>query len=309
MKAVSVVIETVNLELGPKLNLPAVIAGLKQQSYPAEKIEIIIVVDAKNPALSAFIRDSWPDVKLLETTESCYYQMKNVGAKVASGDIIVMLDSDCVPCPIWIESFVARIEAGADAVGGKTRYDPSHFLALTFNFFNFGYIQGDLHGVANSTLPNNVAYKRAVFLSHLFESRLKRSGAAHLLCQVLKAHGYRVVYEPAMLTIHNSYGVREELRMRVKAGYDTVNLANYDTEGVLQEAKYRRAGRAGLFVVCLNRIVFDIRAALVNRKDLDLSLFHIPYFLVVSPFIRGIELVSGLITTVRPQYFRNKYGW
>ena len=139
--------------------------------------------------------------------------------------------------------------------------------------------------------------------------RLRRSGAAHLLCQVLKAHGYRVVYEPNMFVTHNSYGVREELHMRVKDGYDTVNLANYDMEGVLQEAKYRRAGRAGLFIVFLNRIVFDVRAVIRNRRDLEISAIHIPYFLVVSPLIRGIELVSSLITTVRPQYFRDKFGW
>jgi glycosyltransferase involved in cell wall biosynthesis len=303
------VIETKNLELGPELALPEVIAGLKRQSYPAENIEIIIVVNALNLALIALVRESWPEVRLVETAETDYYVMKNVGAGHAGGDIIVMLDSDCIPSPIWVESFVARIQAGADAVGGKTRYDSRHFLSRTFNFFNFGYIQGDSSGTANSTLPNNVAYKREVFQRHPFEQRLRRSGAAHLLCQVLKAHGYRVVYEPAMFVTHNSYGVGEELHMRVKAGYDTVNLANYDTEGVLQEAKYRPAGKTGLFIVFLNRIVFDVRAAIKNRKDLDLSIIHIPYFLVVSPVIRGVELVSGLITTVRPQYFRDKFGW
>ena len=309
MKTVSVVIETKNLELGPKLNLPAVIAGLNQQTYAPGNIEIIVVVDAKNSALSAFVRDSWPDVKLVETTETDYYQMKNLGAKVASGDIIVMLDSDCIPCPGWAESFVAQIDVGADAVGGKTRYPAGEPFSRTFNFFNFGYIQADGRGIANSFLPNNVAFKRDVYLRHPFDARLRRSGAARLLCAHLKAHGYRVVYEPLMLTTHNAYGIREEMRMRVKAGFDTVNLSLVDTEGVLQEAKYMRAGSLALFVVCLNRIVFDVRAAFKNRKDLDLSLIHIPYFIVVSPFIRAVELASGLITFIWPQYFRDKYQW
>ena len=306
---IAVVIETLNLDMGPAIDLPAVIAGLARQTYSGDKIDIVVVVDATNPTLSAFVRDTYPGVRLVETTNSTYYTMKNAGAAVTTADIIAILDSDCVPGPEWAESFVRQIDGGADVVGGRTRYAEGQPFAQTFNFFNFGYVQADARGVANSFLPNNVAFKRDVFRQHPFDERIRRSGASHLLCQQLKARGYRVVYEPKMSATHNSYGLGEEMLMRVKAGYDTVNLDSFDTDRVLQESAYMRAGAPALFVVCLNRIIFDWRTAVRNRKDLNLSLLQIPYFFVVSPVIRVIELVSGLITVLRPHYFRDKYKW
>ena len=310
MKSISVVIETVNLELGPRLDLPRVIAALETQTYPRDKIEIIVVVETGNTALRTFVRDTYPGVRIVDSADGAtYYEMKNDGARIATGDIIVMLDSDCVPCPRWAESMVARLENGADAVGGKTRYEEGVLFSRTFNFFNFGYIQNDSRGIPCSFLPNNVAFRRDVFLKYFFDSRLRRSGAAHLLCQRLKAHGYRVVYEPNMLATHNNYGLAEEMRMRVKAGYDTVNLSTVDSERVLQEARYMKAGGPALFIVFLNRIIFDLRLLLRKRQDLGLSVRHVPYFLIASPIIRTVELVSGLITVVHPQYFKDKYGW
>lgn len=309
MKTISVVIETANLELSPALGLPGVIAGLESQTYPRDRLEIIVVVDAENPTLGAYVRERYPAVRLVEKRDSTYYTMKNAGADVATGDIIAMLDSDCIPCPQWAEHIAARIESGADAIGGKTRYAAGRSFARTLNFFNFGYIQSDGRGVANSFLPNNVAFAQEVFLQNRFDARLRRSGAAHFLCQQLKARGYRVGYEPAMRVTHNHYGFGEELHMRIKAGYDIVNLSTVDVERVLQEAPYMRAGSPGLFVVCLNRIVFDFRAALRNRKDLDLSLLDVPYFFAVSPVIRGLELMAGLIAVARPRYFKDKHGW
>lgn len=305
----SIVIETLNLEAGPELNLTAVARALEQQTYPFENFEVIVVVDEKNPALSAQVRESFPGFHLLELADSTYFSMKDAGARMASGDILVLLDSDCVPAPDWAMSLVRQFQSGVDAVAGKTRYAAHQPLAATFNFFNFGYIFNDRNGQANSMLPNNCAFRREVYLQHPFDLRIRRSGAAHLLCQQLRARGLKVVYEPGMAATHNSYGISDELLMRIKSGYDVVNLGQLDREGVMKESRYLRSGPLALLLICLNRMIFDVRLALGQRRQLGLSWWSLPYFLLASPVIRGIELVSGLITLVRPEYFRRKFGW
>ena len=97
--------------------------------------------------------------------------------------------------------------------------------------------------------------------------------------------------------------------MRVKSGFDFVHLAGYDEQRVLGESRYVQRTPLGLLVVFWRRLVFDVRAALGNRRDLGLGIRHVPWFLLVSPLIRGLELVSGLITLWRPRYFKERYGW
>jgi len=304
-----VVIETVNEETGPRTGLRDVLAALAEQTYPQDRLEILVAVSRENRALRDELRAEYPGVRIAEAERATYFGMKSAGIDRATGDIIAVLDSDTVPVPGWAEKIASCIQAGADVVAGKTRYAPGRSFSRTFNFFNFGYIQGDMEGRANGFLPNNVAFRRDVILEHPFDPQVVRSGAGHLLGHQLAALGYRLVYEPGARVTHNMYGVGEELRMRVKSGYDCVYLSSLDTERVLSETAYVERGGFGLSIVCARRIVFDMRTAFQNRSDLDISLLQIPYFLLISPLIRGIELVAGLITLAKPEYFKKKYDW
>lgn len=306
---ISVVIETVNEATGPRTGLREVLAALAKQAYPQERLELLIAVGRGNRALRDELRQHHPGVRIVEVERETYFAMKIAGIEQATGDIIALLDSDTVPVPHWAEKIASCIEAGADVVAGKTRYRPGAPFSRTFNFFNFGYIQGDADGRANGFLPNNVAFRRQVILQHNFDPRIVRSGAGHLLGHQLEARGYRLVYEPAASVCHNMYGLGEELRMRVKSGYDCVYLSTLDSEQVLGETRYLQRGGIGLLIVCARRIAFDVRTAIRKRSDLDIPFLQIPYFLLISPLIRGLELVAGLITVVKPEYFKQKYGW
>lgn len=307
--SLSVVIETVNEETGPRTGLRDVLAALRSQTHPRDRLEILVVVGEKNEALKSELRDEHPDVRVVEVDQPTYFRMKTDGIQQATGDVIALLDSDTVPVPLWAEKIVGRVAAGADAVAGKTRYAVGQPFSGTFNFFNFGYIQVDADGEANGFLPNNAAFRRQVILDHGFDPKIVRSGAGHLLGRQLKAFGYRLVYEPEALVFHNMYGLSEELNMRVKAGYDCVNLSALDREQVLSESRYLQRGIWGLLAVTARRIAFDARTAIGNRHDLDIPPYQIPYFLLISPLIRGLEFVAGVVTMVKPEYFKKKYSW
>jgi glycosyltransferase involved in cell wall biosynthesis len=309
MRTISIVIATVNQESSPRLDLDCVLGRLAAQTYPADRIEILVVIDRRNRRLQEHVRAAWPAVAIVETEDSTYFSMKTAGARVARGDIVAFLDSDCIPEPGWCERAVARIEGGADVVAGKTRYPENARFALTFDFFNFGYIGTDRSGRANGFLPNNVAFRREVFLDHPFDARIRRGGAGHLLGNQLKSLGYVLVYEPGQRVTHNCYEVGDELLMRVKSGYDAVNLAGIDASEALEETRYLRRSTFNLIAIFLRRVVFDFRTAIVNRRDLGIGLVQIPYFLFASPLVRGLEMAAALITVFKPSYFKEKYGW
>lgn len=236
--------------------------------------------------------------------------MKREGTLAANGDIIALLDSDCDPSPVWVQTIVDHIRDGADAVAGKTRYPKGARYSHTFNFFNFGYIHADPQGRANGFLPNNAAFRREVIRKHNFDTRIRRGGAGHLLGNKLRHLNYRLDYAPEQLATHNVYGLGEELRMRVKSVYDTVNLYRIDADSVIDESRVLGGGHfLGLIRILVRRIVFDLRLLFKNRRDLDIAAIHIPYFLILSPCIRILEFGSAVITLFRPTYFQKKYDW
>lgn len=303
---VSVIIETVNVEEPPFLRLEAVLEALRGQAGP---LEILVVVDQTRRELAGWLHHDQPDVSCIETSDPTYFGMKNLGARHASGDILAFLDSDTIPTPQWASAFAERIRTGAHAVAGKTRYERSQRMAKTFDFFNFGFVQRQPDGTASNCLPNNLAVRADVFRDHPFDARIRRSGAGNLLCQQLKSLGYSFVYEPRQEVAHQSYGVAEEMRMRVKAGYDVVNLAQHDDRAVLHETRFLRTGLAGLLAVFGSRLLCDVRALARNRADLGLTLADVPYFAVASPVIRSLEFGAACLTLLRPAYLRDKFGW
>jgi hypothetical protein len=100
------------------------------------------------------------------------------------------------------------------------------------------------------------------------------------------------------------------MQMRVKAGFDAINLARIDIDSAIDETRVlKQQNVLGLVRVFVRRLLFDLRTVFTNRADLDIAWWRIPWFLVVSPFIRCVELVSAVITIFWPNYFKNKYGW
>lgn len=316
LPSVSVVIETFTMTHDYPAAAPAesplvgVLEGLRRQDYPRELLEVVVVLDEETRALADFLRAAYPHVGVLTTSGGEYFSMKTFGARHARGEVVAFLDSDCVPVEDWVRLAVARIEEGADAVAGKTRYRPQTLAARTHGVFDFGHVQAGRRGEATSLMANNAAFRREVFIRHPFDPRLRRSGADYMLACELKARGYRVVYEPRLYAAHE-YDIETMgfVVKRVRAGYDALNVSRVDAAGVVRETRLARARALAPLAVFLSRFLFDCTRFVRNRRDLGIRPRALPYFLGASLLMRGIELAAGLVTVVRPDYFRKKYHW
>mgnify|MGYP000849672321 FL=1 len=91
-------------------NIGILLQALKQQSYPASLIEII-VIDDHSTDRTATIVQSFPGVKLIRLQEEGInsYKKKAIekGIAAATGELIVTTDADCIPSKDWLKMIAA----------------------------------------------------------------------------------------------------------------------------------------------------------------------------------------------------------
>ena len=308
---VSVVIETVTAREGDTAVPPADCIGgaldaLGRQTWPPKLIEPIVVIDGEMAeADAAEIRRRYPSVKVVSSADSNYLAAKNAGAQAATGDIVALLDADCVPADDWLQTLLAPLERDESvaAVGGRTRYGGGSWAARTFSVPDFAYVLAGEDGVAAGFVINNVAFRREVILAHPFEARIRRDGGCYLLFHQLRAQGLRVLIEPRAIVEHApDVGGLGFARKHFKRGYDGVAVYRLDADGVLRGTRLLlRIGPVALLPITGRRIAADWLRLVRHRRQLGITPLAVPYFGAVAVVTRFVELAGGLAACISPE--------
>src|SRR5258708_37148610 len=80
------------------------LAALDRQSYPKDKLDVI-VADNASPEGAAAVAEVIADrARLVVVSEKGAGPARNGGVAASSGDVLAFIDSDCVAEPAWIEA-------------------------------------------------------------------------------------------------------------------------------------------------------------------------------------------------------------
>ncbi len=96
------------------------LAALREQTYPVERYEVVVVDNASTedlrPVVSAF-----PGYGFEREDRPGSYAARNQGIAASKGEILAFTDSDCLPEPGWIEAGVRALadRPGCGVVGGR----------------------------------------------------------------------------------------------------------------------------------------------------------------------------------------------
>src|SRR6266478_3510803 len=103
---------------------------LVQQTYPAEKTEILLV-GPKSSSLAS----RWP-IRAIETGPIYYPgEARNIGARAAAGEHFLFLDDDCEPASDWLEQNGRKFETPAvGSVGEQIAGTANTFFARCVAF-------------------------------------------------------------------------------------------------------------------------------------------------------------------------------
>ena len=88
-----------------KNDLREALEAIKAQTYPVE--EIIVVDNNSLDGTREMVEDEFPEVMFIQSPHNIVIQALNIGAKTASGDIILHQDNDGVLAPDAVERMVA----------------------------------------------------------------------------------------------------------------------------------------------------------------------------------------------------------
>lgn len=112
--------------------LKTCLSALERQTYPAEKLEIILVDDASHDDSVTYVRTHFPQVRVLTLERNSGLAAAcNRGAAIARGAVLALLNNDTEVEPGWVEALVNALAehpwAGA-AASKMLLFDRRHVL-------------------------------------------------------------------------------------------------------------------------------------------------------------------------------------
>ena len=240
-----------------------------------------------------------PDLEVIvvDAPGTGYYELKNVGAGRARGDLVVFLDCDIVPEPGWLREIVRPFsDESVGVVVGETHVDASTFwtrsLALAWVF----EVRTDSSEIVDvrEFLANNLAFRTSVALAHPFpivEGTARGSCVA--LAKELAEAGIVVIANRAAKAAHPPpNGFVRAVERALVHGRDAVVLTD---AGVGEFATLRGA---------VSRIGRILTSAIRDRQRLGLSTAAAPAAALVALGYYGVAVGGALFARLAPAQAR-----
>ncbi len=176
---ISIVIETENLGMAGLDDLMTSLASLHAQTLPKEAIKEILVIGGSHISTDSLARitDAYPKVRVVVSEKPLEYtESKMLGAKVATGDILVFADSDTDYEPTCVKNMtdILLSDESVWVAGGDTRVRIESGYGLAMNLIWMFPVLSRLSAPAKRPyFPlNNFAIRREVMLTYPIPTEL-----------------------------------------------------------------------------------------------------------------------------------------
>jgi glycosyltransferase involved in cell wall biosynthesis len=185
----------------------------------------VIVVDDGSVVVSAVeaVVSAYSFARLVQMRHSGPASARNRGAACALGRYVCFTDDDCEPSPTWVSGLAGALNAGGDAVAGRTvTGEPGSSLGAAYDLVAGApaLVDATSGGQVSFAPSNNLGARLALLCEVRFdESYPVAAGEDRDWCRRVVAKGYVILSEPDAVIVHRPQPtVRAFLRQQVRYG-------------------------------------------------------------------------------------------
>jgi hypothetical protein len=312
---VSVVVEGHNesRSLGEAFDI---LDALERQSFPAAQMDVVLV---GRPAEVARWREQRLDerrgfrsIRVAEQPDGAsYYDLKNHGASLATGDIVAFADSDAVPGPDWLQSAVDAIEAGADVTMGPSfyhspRFGPQSAVMQAAASISWGFMaKAATPERCGGFLAHNIVFRGDVVRAHPWPTDRGRTCGA-LLYHRLVAAGRRMAFLPRQSVAHSFSWRWWLVNLHFRGGFEAYWLRRLDPDYPNPWLRY--TGPLEALLSYFWHVLLDVPQWFRYGAILGAGLFRrillLPLTMALSLVGRGAEACGMAATQLAPAALR-----
>lgn len=241
-----------------------------------------------------------PFVQLVPTKGLRYYSLKNEGGRRTRGEILLFVDSDCLPEHDWLRRLLEPFDdSEVDVVTGNSYVDRDTFYAKTFAagwYFPPRLPDGPLVTV-QTTFANTLAMRRHIFEKYPFpEVTSLYMGQGVTWNRTLAANRVPIFLNPSARVAHPPPVF---LRSAIVNGYDTAQRTRQPGESKLQGLKATYWGfRANLY---------RLRGIRLGYRDVGLPRAAVPLAIALAGVYWSLWSMAELVARWAPRLIPHKH--
>jgi glycosyltransferase involved in cell wall biosynthesis len=323
----SIVFETENLASVELENIYRSLESIASQDISPEMANEFLIIDSGYAPQEIIdeICAKYPWITVKQAPGVGYYAAKMLGATLATSEIIVYCDSDCVYVSNWLNSILSTFLENTDAsvVAGETSTPVRNIyeLAIAMHYFFPRFSNKETPYLSNNYYLNNVAFRRDFLTQNPIPTNLPLyrgncSTHSHAFCRLTGNRIWinpqaRATHEPPTptfafwryLLMGHDHLVQKIIHSRLESSVDKMNhyLSEDLTFSFSQKVK-------GILNMLLNFHPFKrdkIRAVLQEDKN---RLFILPLVVPIIFYFEILLVIGNILTYVSPNFLLRLYS-
>ncbi len=265
--------------------------------------EVIVVDDGSRDATAALARQA--GVQVLSQPTLGPAAARNLGARVAVGEILAFTDADCAPAPTWLGLLTRPFQA-SDVVGVKGAYRTAQpELVARFVQLEYDYKYLHMRRLANIDFidTNNAAYRRDIFLQNdgFNETFIVPSVEDQEFSFRLARKGYLMLFEPDAIVYHqHDRSLVEYLRRKFGIGYWKAYMLGWTPEKALSDSHTAPTQRIEIGLLALWLFSLALLPLTPVYAGLACLLILLAFLVTISPFLVYIARTDPKVLLVAP---------
>ena len=259
-----------------------------------QPVEFLLAeTDERARKLPADLIAALPGLRVIGVPHDGSYARKNAAVKAAKGEIIAILDADCVPLSGWLQSLINTFHSHPQhvAVSGRTMYEGKTAIERCLAVLTRGYLDPGKEATTNYISNNNAGILRSVW--ERFPLPEKEGPYAALLqsAAIVRAGGH-FIFQPAMTVIHEFDGWLMERDIRCHIGWATIRIREIDPE--LRFSWLLRLGQASIPIFYIGRVIESWATCFRVGRQYGFRLADYPIAIGLTLWIHFLE-IKGMV--------------